>query len=236
MWWKVGKRMYKLIKAIRQQHTSTLSQAEMKELFDKYAIKYGTDKEPSTTNQKQVDREWYIYQKLHEKGLENTNIEKLLDIILDDIHHQYAMKQDMENKVGFVLALWGALIITLYDKKIIFNILLNISDTDNMLVKVINIICLLGLVIIAIMSLAFVVLTLIRDKYSKPLFGDRKDEYFRCAVDDKYLSYVYLLDLNTNIWKRNEENNENKHKRLKGAVITTSILALLIILDCFIYL
>jgi len=53
---------------------------EQKAIFDKYANKYGVDKEPTKEKIDSIEREKYIYELLNRKGIENTAIEKLLDL------------------------------------------------------------------------------------------------------------------------------------------------------------
>lgn len=200
-------------------------------IFDKYANKYNIDKEWTKEKQAHIDRQRYLFNKIHEKGLENTNAEKLLDIILSDIQHQYSMKQDMENKVGFIMALWGVLIAIVLDSQLptkVFSYI--ICDKLPLYFRLFCVFTFVGLCISGILSFFFITATLLTDKYSKALYDD-KENNFKCSVDDKYMSIVVMLDTNTNVWIKNENTNTQKAKRLRKLIITIGIFIIFIILS-----
>lgn len=192
---------------------------KQKEIFDKYANKYGVDKEPSKEKNDSIERERYIYELLNRKGIENTAIEKLLDLTIEDIELQYAMKQAMEYKIGFMIALWGVLVAAIMQDGVPIEIYKNIiSSSTNVWLKIGNGIMLGGLTISGIVSLVYIALALLYNPYRKYRF-DKRDENFRCAVEDKNMLLVKLLDSNTTVWEKNEDANEKKFNYLKWLVI-----------------
>ena len=88
-------------------------------IFEKYANKYGIDKTPAKDKIEKIEREKYVYKLLSMKGTDDTAIEKLLDLTIKDIELQYSMKQAIENKAGFMIALWGVLVASMIQNDIL---------------------------------------------------------------------------------------------------------------------
>lgn len=127
-----------------------------KQMFDKYANKYKVDANPVKEVLNNVDREKYVYLNLCEKGLENTGIEKLLDMTLADIQQQYSIKQDMEYKAGFMTSLWGVLIAAVLQGKIYIKPIDNLFHTSlNWGIKGFGIMVFLGLLVSGVTSMFF---------------------------------------------------------------------------------
>lgn len=202
---------------------------KQKAIFDKYANKYGIDKEPSKVKSDNIERERYIYELLNQKGIENTAIEKLLDLTIEDIELQYAMKQAMEYKIGFMIALWGVLVAAIMQDEVPIEIYKNIiSNLTDVWLKIGNGIILVGLIISGIASLVYIALALLYNPYRKFRF-DKRDENFKCAVEDKNMLLVKLLDSNTTVWEKNEDANEKKFNYLKLLVMWIIIFIVFII-------
>ena len=183
---------------------------EQKAIFNKYANKYGVDKEPTQVKIDNIEREKYIYELLNKKGIENTAIEKLLDLTIEDIELQYSMKQAMEYKIGFMVALWGVLVAAIMQDRVPMKLFNNIiNGSTNVWIKIGDGIILGGLIISGMVSLTYIALALLYNPYRKFRF-DKRDENFRCAVEDKNMLLVKLLDSNTTIWEKNEDANEKK--------------------------
>lgn len=199
-------------------------------IFEKYANKYGIDKTPAKDKIEKIEREKYVYKLLSMKGTDDTAIEKLLDLTIKDIELQYSMKQAIENKAGFMIALWGVLVASMIQNDILLLLFKNIVNTSlSIAIRVGNGIILGGLTIFGIVSLVYIILVLLYNPYSKFLF-DRRDENFRCAVEDKNMLLVKLLDSNTTVWEKNEVANEKKYSCLMKHVIWMSLFVAFIIL------
>ena len=201
-----------------------------KQMFDKYANKYKVDANPVKEALDNVDREKYVYLNLCEKGLENTGIEKLLDMTLADIQQQYSIKQDMEYKAGFMTALWGVLIAAVLQGKIYIKPIDNLFHTSlNWGIKGFGIMVFLGLLVSGVTSMFFISKTLLEGNYRRYVF-DEKDINFRCAVDDKNMLLTRLLDSNTTIWIKNEDANQKKYKNLRLLIIWIGMFIIFIII------
>lgn len=198
-----------------------LSEEEQDAIFYKYYNNYD-NLSSSCEIEHQISRQKYIYKKLIEKGVENTNIEKYLDILMDDINHQYAMKQDAENKVGFMLTLWGVILTAILSTDMI-NIVVNNIFTSELSAwhRVFSAGCFITLLISGVVSLFFMY-KIFKTNYSKFDFSN-KEAHFKCMVDDKLMSLVSLVDTNTNVWIKNEDANEDKAKYLKKLIAFMSI-------------
>ena len=208
-----------------------LSEEERNEIFDKYAFDY--DDETDIDKRKSaVSRQRFVYNKLYEKGLDNTAIEKLLDMTLEDIERLHAMKSGIENKCGFILALWGILTATLFDSD---NNLLSTVKRTILEWKYtstyfwITFILAMALIITGIIDLIFIYKALKKRTYTKFVFEDI-DENFRGAVTDKNIMYVVFIDNVTNSWSetRNAVSDmaDNYHKALIGVIVFAAILVL----------
>jgi len=206
-----------------------LSEEERNEIFDEYAFNY--DDETDIEKRKlAVTRQRFVYNKLYEKGLDNTAIEKLLDMTLEDIERLHTMKSGIENKCGFILALWGILVATLFDSD--NNLLSTIKGTIlewkyTSAYFWITLILAVVLIITGIIDLKFIYKALKKRTYTKFVFED-KDENFRGAATDKNIMYVVFIDNVTNSWSetRNVVNNmaDNYHKALIGVIVFAAIL------------
>lgn len=203
-------------------------------IFEKYANKYNIDKDPTKEKLDNVKREKYVYELLNRKGIENTAVEKLLELTIKDIELQYSMKQAMEYKIGFMIALWGVLVAAIMQDKVPMEIIKNImSNSTKIGLKIGNGIILGGLIMSGIVSLVYIALALLYNPYRKFRF-DKRDDNFRCAVEDKNMLLVKLLDSNTTVWEKNEDANEKKYNYLKMLVIWTIVFIAFIILSfCF---
>lgn len=218
---------------LKKMHIEGLTD-EQKEIFDKYANKYNINKEPTQEKIDNIEREKYLYELLNKKGIENTAIEKLLDLTIKDIELQYAMKQAMEYKIGFMIALWGVLVAAIMQYSVPVEIFKNIiSSSMDMWLKTVNGIILGGLIISGIVSLVYIALALLYNPYCKFRF-DKRDENFRCSVEDKNMLLVKLLDSNTTVWEKNEAANDKKFNYMKMLVIWIIVFIAFIILSfCF---
>lgn len=205
-----------------------------KEIFDKYANMYNIDNESTKEKLANIEREKYIYELLNKKGIENTAIEKLLDLTIGDIELQYSMKQSLEYKIGFMIALWGVLVASILQNRIPIEIFKNtINNSTNMYLRMGNGIILGGLIISGIVSFVYIALALLYNPYCKYRF-DKRDENFRCAAEDKNMLLVKLLDSNTTVWEKNEKANDKKFSFLKLLVIWIIAFVIFIILGfCF---
>jgi len=156
------------------------------------------------------------------------------DLTIEDIELQYSMKQAMEYKIGFMIALWGVLVAAIMQNSVPVEIFKNIiSSSLNMWLKTGNVIILVGLIISGIVSLVYIAMALLYNPYRKFRF-DKRDENFRCAVEDKNMLLVKLLDSNTTVWEKNEDANEKKFNYLKMLVIWIIVFIAFIILSfCF---
>lgn len=215
-----------------QESADIKESAELETIFTKYANDYDIekDKEQIIEKQKNIDIEKYVYLQLHKKGLENTNIERLLDITIAESKTQYEIKQSIETRVGLLLALWGVLISALMQLDIpVRNIHIMTDPMVHMAYKVIAGIILAGQVLFGLLSMAFTYKTLKLYGYSTISLRD-KEQNFKGAVDDKYISLVQLLDSYTNRWIKNSGALAKKSKHYKKLIVSISLFTLFVVL------
>lgn len=191
----------------QQQNQFTRKKPELtrEEIFEKYANDYDIKDNSPIDKKIHIDTEKYVYYKLHEIGLHNTNIEQLLNITIDECKEQYGIKQSIENRVGLLLAIWGVMISTLIQMNIpIKNMDIIIDPNGNIVWRLTTGIVLLGQMVSGVLSLWFILKTLKTYGYSTVSLRN-KEINFKGAVDDKYISIMQLLDSYTNRWIDNSK-------------------------------
>lgn len=209
-----------------------LSKAERNENFEKFTFNY-CDELDLVKRREEISRQRFVYDKLCEKGLDNTAIDKLLDMTLEDIERLYTMKSGIENKAGFILALWGILIATLFDSN--YQLLQTIKETILALKYAtmnfwITGICTIVIMVAGIMSLKYIYQTLKPRLYTKYVF-EQKDTNFRGAATDKNATYVAFLDNVTNSWRENRESINNMANNYHQALIWIIIFAATLVIS-----
>lgn len=204
----------KEMKKLKKNSANIIEDPKLEGIFKKYANDY--DDRVIDEAQKNIDIEKYVYYKLHDKGLENTNIERLLDITINESKSQYEIKQSIETRVGLLLALWGVLISALMQHDILLNNLYIVFDPIfHIGRRIIADIILAGQALFGLSSLVFTFTTLKSYGYHKISLLD-KETNFKGAVDDKYISMVQLLDSYTNCWIENSGAIAKKSKYYKN--------------------
>lgn len=211
---------------LEQNPAEAVEDTELEDIFKKYANDY--DNIDGT--QKDIDIEKYVYYKLHDKGLEKTNIERLLDITIGESKTQYDIKQSIETRVGLLLALRGVLISALMQLNIpLCNIHIMTEPKVHMIFRVIAGIVLAGQVLFGLLSLALTYITLKSYGYSTLSLRD-KEKNFKGAVDDKYISMVQLLDSYTNCWIKNSKAIAEKSKYYKKLIASIALFTLFVVM------
>lgn len=215
---------------LKQESAAINENAELEAIFKKYANDYDIDKEQINEKQKNIDIERYAYFQLHKKGLENTNIERLLDITIGESKKQYEIKQSIETRVGLLLALWGVLISALIQKNIpASNVYIISAPMVHMAYKVFVVIVLVGQVLFGLFSLFFTYKTLKSYGYHTLSLKD-KEQNFKGAVDDKYISLIQLLDSYTYCYINNSGAIAKKNEYYKNLIVSISLFAIFVIL------
>lgn len=212
-----------------EQNSANSEDTELEDIFNKYANDYDINYDIGEA-QKNIAIEKYVYYGLHDKGLENTNVERLLDITISESRMQYDIKQSIETRVGLLLALWGVLISALMQLNIPLNNVHIMSDLlAHMGYRIIAGITLVGQALFGVSSLVFTFITLKSYGYSTMSLRD-KEKNFKGAVDDKYISMVQLLDTYTNCWLKNSGAIAKKSKYYKMLLVSISLFTVFVVL------
>lgn len=214
---------------LEQNSADRKEEPKLEDIFSKYANDYDINYDKDEA-QKNIDIEKYVFYKLHDKGLENTNIERLLDITISESKTQYDIKQSIETRVGLLLALWGVLVSALMQLNIPSSNIHIISDSAiHMCYRIIAGIILAGQALFGLSALALSCITLKSYGYSTMSLRD-KEMNFKGAVDDKYISMVQLLDTYTNCWIKNSGAIAKKSKYYKKLLVSISLFTVFAIL------
>lgn len=212
-----------------QNSANRIENTELEDIFNKYANDYSTDYDKDEAK-KNIDIEKYVYYGLHDKGLENTNIERLLDITISESKTQYDIKQSIETRVGLLLALWGVLISALMQLNIPkSNIDIMFNLETHIGYRIIAGIILTGQALFGLLTLVFTWTTLKSYRYSTISLMD-KEMNFKGAVDDKYISMVQLLDTYTNCWIKNWDAIAKKSKYYKILLLSIFLFTVFVVL------
>lgn len=167
-------------------------------------------------NKKAFARQIYIYKKLKENENNYEAIKELIQLTSEEIKTQYTRKGLIENRAGFLLALWGVAAIIACDK---------IPVISNPLLGVISIV--LGLI-----SLILICTVIKGDRTSMYSFGSVENNYLS-AVDDRAAFNVRLLEGITNAQIANNKIISMKYKCAFWAVVSTAVyITVLITMAC----
>lgn len=171
------------------------------------------------------------------KESNDTGLEKLLDLTIEDVELQFTIKQSIEYKIGFVLALWGVLLAAIFQAEIpqilIREVFFGLEQLSacNILYRIICFAALLFLSITGARSLLLINESLVGMKYKNIEFYESKQANFKCAVDNRDIFVLQLLQKYTNIWKHNEDMNNKKAKMFDKIIKGTGIFIISIIVD-----
>ena len=185
------KKVVKEVNDFEKNSADRKEKPELEDIFNKYTNDYGNNYDKDKA-QKNIEIERYAFRKLHGKGLENTNIERLLDITISESKTLYDIKQSIETRVGLVLALWGVLVSALVQSNIpLSNIHIMFDSKTHMAYRIIVVIILIGLVLFGLSTLGLSYITLKSNGHYRMSLWN-KEMNFKRAADDKYISMVQL--------------------------------------------
>lgn len=219
-----------ILNSLNEKNSVYLSKQE-EYFFEKYANKYNIDKGSTKERTDSIQRERYLYYMLNRIGVENTGVEQLLNLTIEDIQHQYSIKNAIESKAGFVIALWGVLVGIVLQKELYVALILRVMDLNlNFLYRIFNLLIFVGLLTSGAVTLFLIAQTLIKGEYSRYNF-DNKELNFKCAVEDKNMLLTKLLDSNTTVWIKNEATNQKKYVKLKLSIICTAVFIIFILIS-----
>lgn len=176
---------------------------EQEKTFNKYGFIY-----ESEDLKNRVNTQKYMYSVLKNKKMDNTSVEKLFDLLETDIKLQYEMKAHMENKSGFLIALWGVLLGVVLQ----CDLLKIVEGISLIKIGIISI-----LVITGILTLYYLVQVILSKNYFRYTF-DERELNDRCAVEDKDMFMVMIIEAYSNICEKNEKTNNQKAEYLSKAL------------------
>lgn len=177
---------------------------EQNRIFEKYCINYGfenNDKRESVLNK--IKRQKEIFKILEEESNDDARngIKELIEDVKSEIEHQYIRKEHVENRMGFIMALWGI---------VVASALTTYNDACKGTIKPdrITVLFLVEL-ILGIVSLIVIAIGLRSIEIRHFDFSDRKTNYY-CAATNINMFHVRELEILTNVWERNEKKINNK--------------------------
>lgn len=198
-------------------------------IFEKYAIHYIDDSISEEERERYLSRQRYVYNGLCEKDIQDTNIEKLLDITLQELHNQETIKQVIGNKIGFVIAFLGILIGIIIEADILNELIEKVENIRTMpLVGSIAILILAAMLYI-IISVFISIYNALKPKNWEELdLDDKDDETFKAAVDDKRISLIVLLE--SSVYALTQNRNTNREKALVLRKMTNQLILFVLLL------
>lgn len=200
------------------QRSQSRGSGKPRDFFEEYIKKF-YEKEKRDNGDIEIKR--YIFQKLHEKGLESTNVEKLLDVVIQESKIHMEIKQNMETRVGLILALWGVILSMAFQEDLPKIMIQKMLSTGSVCYAHILGIILTGQMITGILFFAFAIKSLGTSKYAIVSLKDSEIN-LKAAVDDKYVSILRLFDSYMKVWVENLKGVREKgkyYKRLMKALV-----------------
>lgn len=158
---------------------------------------------------------------MHKKGLESTNVEKLLDVVIQESKIHMEIKQNMETRVGLILAFWGVILSMAFQEDLPKIMIQRMLSSECVCYALILGIILTGQMITGILFFAFAIKSLGTSKYAIVSLKDSEIN-LKAAVDDKYVSILRLFDSYMKVWAENLQGVREKgkyYKRLMKALV-----------------
>lgn len=180
-----------------------------KRFYSTYAIGYKEELDDS--------RQKFIYLSLKKESSVADRIQVLINLTKDEIDKQFERKSNIENRCGFILALWGIIIGILLNTD--YGTILNeIQDAGNTLWASYLKWMLRIIATIMILAIIAIIRTLWSDKLSRFRVEDVNENYIT-AVRDGNLMYTVMLEYYTKVWTDNEKIINKKGKSQNAALI-----------------
>ena len=191
------------------------------DIFEKYKIDYTDTGINKDIIKDRIELQWILYNVMQAKtDTDKEGIKELIKMISVEIEHQYVRKEHMENRSGFILALWGVIIGFVFNNKDLLKIDINFDD---------GCVGVLQLLIILFGVLSMTALFLCLKSIGMKHFGleDRKTNYL-CALENMDMFHVRTLEILMNIWSANEKAVNGRGKMCTLSLVLVFIFALLI--------
>ncbi len=202
-------------------------------LFDKYSIHYTEEEVRKTKERNQLsDRQRYLFDGLCDKGIEHTNIEKVLDIAIGELHQQETIKQNIEYKVSFVMAFLGILLGVLVQGNIFDQLFGWIQGSDKDSTRQIVAWILLVTLLLCVISVLITIFRALRPRKYQRIIID--DEVFRATVDSKEMALTALLEATAYALDKNSSYNNEKSYILSYLIVESIIFITMIIVTVLI--
>ena len=168
-------------------------------------------------HKKAFARQINLYKKIKKDEGSIETVKELIQLTSDEIETQYTRQGLIENRVGFLLALWGVAAVIVSE---------NITEINNLQLG-------LASIVLGLISLILICLVIKGNKTSMYKFGSINNN-FSSAVDDKAAFYVRLLEGITNAQIENNKIITKKYRCALWAVIfTAAYIIVLITMVCF---
>lgn len=202
-------------------------------LFEKYGIHY-TERDVKTESErdKLLDRQQYLFDGLCDKGIDHTNIEKVLDIAIEELHQQEIIKQNIEYKVSFLMAFLGILLGVLVQGNIFNQLFLWIKESSLWSIRQIMACSLLGMLLLCAISVLISIFRALQPKQYQRIIID--NEVFQATVDSKEMALVALLEAATYALDRNSDYNNKKSKILSHLIVESIVFIVIVIMTVLI--
>ena len=136
-------------------------------------------------------------------GEAGERVDKLIELTRDEINKQFERKNHIENRSGFIFALWGVLLGIAFDQNYISNIN-RLRESGCQLGALILGFFAVGILITIVLSLLNLALVIKSDKLSRFRVDDVQENYIT-AVKDGELMRTVMLEYYTLIWSDNEK-------------------------------
>lgn len=199
-------------------------EGEQERLFEKFVVKYEAKEQ-----MEKIAYQKKAYEKLLEQGIEKSGIDKLIETTNAEIQRQYLRKEQIENRSGFLLALWAIGLGIMLNGKGWIELAEMHGNTGY---AIVNILLVILMIIFGFMTIIYIAKSILSDNI---YFFDIKDQEnnFECACEDKALFFVVLLKALSDAWELNEKMILKKGKNYNKALFSLVAFIAVIILANF---
>ena len=194
-------------------------------MYDTYAIDFEMNDASKADCEKNL-LEKFMYVQMKANGEAGERVDKLIELTRDEINKQFERKNHIENRSGFIFALWGVLLGIALDQNYISSIN-SLWESGCQLGALILGIFAVGVLITIVLSLVNLAMVIRSDKLSRFRVDDVQENYIT-AVKDGELMRTVMLEYYTLIWSDNEkiinEKGEKQNKALRTIMICIALM------------
>lgn len=171
-----------------------------------------------------IGRQYYLFSQLLNDydGSKTINLKYYLEQLQKEMEHQYIRKNQIENRTGYLIALWSIITIFVMEKMVIDS-----GIRCDTCIKLGSLIC---LIVVGIISLVFMMNIMLSKQINFYISKSKWNDYYS-AMEHQEMAIVRLIEGNKNSFEENEKLLNKMGTRLNWSVILEMIYLIFIIIN-----